>query len=80
MWGYVVVDCMVCDMLRSMISLCMRFCMFKWKFLYCESTLWTVWDLNWFELVCDNNSVMNYVEIFYWCTGVRPDQKPDVIF
>ena len=80
MWGYVVIACIVCDMLKSMISLCMRMYMFKWKSVYCESTLWTVWDLNWFELVCDNNSVMKYVIIFHWCTIARPDQKSDVIF
>ena len=29
MWGYVVIDYIVCDMLKSMIGLCMRMYMFK---------------------------------------------------
>ena len=29
MWGYVVIDCIVCDMIESKISLCMRMFMFN---------------------------------------------------
>ena len=31
MWGYVVIDCMDCDMIISMISLCMRLCMIQYN-------------------------------------------------
>ena len=90
MWGYVVIDCIVCDMIKSKTSLCMSMCMFNiilWILL--RHLLWYLVIL-WvhimncvclgFELVLigvwyNPNSVMDYSELFDWSASVKPDQN-----
>ena len=70
MWGYVVIDCIVCDMIKYNISLCMRMSMFNiilWILLYYEFILWTVcaWDLSCFWLVCDIIIILWWIILNY---------------
>ena len=81
MWGCVVIDYIVCDMMKSNTSLCMRMCMFNIIFenYYIMSSYYELCVCLGFELVLigvwyNHNSVMNYFEIFYWCANVKPDQ------
>ena len=42
---------------------------------HCELCVCLGFELVWIGVRYNHNSVMNYFEISYWCTGVRPDQN-----
>ena len=73
------IDCIVCDMMKSNTSLCMWMCMFNiiFEYYYTMSSHYELCVHLGFELVLIGvwyNSGMNYFEIFYWCASVKPDQ------
>ena len=64
MWGYVVIDYIVCDMMKSKCSLCIRMCMLKIIFVHVH--VLGIWiDFDWCDII------LGWI---YWCASVKPDQ------